>query len=50
MTFPVQSGVPAELHVYPGAFHGFEGVAPNARLTQSAKALRLAALKQATTG
>jgi acetyl esterase/lipase len=46
----MQSGVPVELHVYAGAFHGFEGVAPAARLTRSARALRLAALKQALAG
>jgi acetyl esterase/lipase len=41
------AGVPVELHVYPGAYHGFEGMAPNAQLTQTARALRLAALKRA---
>ena len=41
------AGVPVELHVYPGAYHGFEGMAPNAQLTQAARALRLAALKRA---
>jgi acetyl esterase/lipase len=44
------AGVPAELHVYPGAFHGFEGVAPNAGLTQAARSLRLAALRRAMAG
>lgn len=26
----LQAGVPTELHVYPGSFHGFEGLVPNA--------------------
>jgi acetyl esterase/lipase len=29
----MQAGVPIELHVYPGAFHGFEGLAPNAAIS-----------------
>jgi acetyl esterase/lipase len=29
----MQAGVPTELHVYPGAFHGFEGIAPNAAVS-----------------
>jgi len=29
----MQAGVPAELHVYPGAFHGFEGLVPNAAVS-----------------
>lgn len=44
------AGVPAELHIYPGAFHGFEAVAPTAQLTESARALRLAALQRALAG
>lgn len=43
----MHAGVPVELHVYPGAYHGFEGMAPNAKLTQTARALRLAALQRA---
>jgi acetyl esterase/lipase len=31
------AGVPAELHVYPGACHGFVHVAPNAPVTQRCK-------------
>jgi acetyl esterase/lipase len=30
----IQAGVPTELHVYPGAFHGFQMV-PNAQVTQA---------------
>jgi acetyl esterase/lipase len=29
----LQAGVPTELHVYPGAFHGFEGIVPHAALS-----------------
>jgi acetyl esterase/lipase len=29
----LQAGVPTELHVYPGAFHGFEGLVPNAAVS-----------------
>jgi acetyl esterase/lipase len=45
-----QAGVPTELHVYAGAYHGFEGIAPNARLTLAAKALRYDALRRAFGG
>ncbi|WP_275295636.1 alpha/beta hydrolase fold domain-containing protein [Amycolatopsis sp. La24] len=34
------SGVQAELHVWPGAFHGFDGSAPQAALSQQARAER----------
>ena len=27
--------MPAELHVYPGAYHGFQGLAPAARISQA---------------
>ncbi|MFD8817914.1 alpha/beta hydrolase [Streptomyces sp. NPDC059627] len=33
-----QSGGIAELHVWPGGFHGFDGFAPQAALSQSARA------------
>jgi acetyl esterase/lipase len=29
----MQAGVPTELHVYPGAFHGFEGMVPHAAVS-----------------
>ncbi|MFE9248652.1 alpha/beta hydrolase [Streptomyces sp. NPDC007088] len=35
-----RSGGSAELHVWPGGFHGFDGVAPGAALTRSALAAR----------
>ncbi len=41
-----RAGVPTELHVYPGAYHGFRMVA-NAQVTQTARRDQLAALKRA---
>ena len=42
----MRAGVPTELHVYPGAYHGFRMVA-NAQVTQVAQRDQLAALKRA---
>lgn len=39
----IASGVPVELHVYPGAFHGFDQH-PSARVAQTARSNSLAAL------
>ncbi|MBL7488123.1 alpha/beta hydrolase [Frankia sp. AgB1.9] len=36
-----RAGGQAELHVWPGAFHGFDLLAPHAALTRQAKAVRL---------
>ncbi|GAB2497814.1 hypothetical protein GCM10027031_00990 [Corynebacterium atrinae] len=36
-----QAGGTAELHVWPGGFHGFDGLAPHTALSQTAKAARL---------
>ncbi|GAA4326168.1 alpha/beta hydrolase [Streptomyces venetus] len=36
-----QAGGMAELHVWPGGFHGFDGFAPQAALSQSARAAHL---------
>ncbi|MCE0767729.1 alpha/beta hydrolase [Pseudonocardia kujensis] len=36
----LQAGVPCELHVWPGGFHGFVGMAPDASLSQSASSTR----------
>jgi acetyl esterase/lipase len=44
----IAAGVPAELHVFPGAFHGFDGLAPEARLSQRFKSDRDCALMRAT--
>lgn len=40
------AGVPTELHIWPGAFHGFE-MMTTARIAQEATAARLAALRRA---
>ena len=40
------AGVPTELHVYPGGFHGFDGMAPRAKLAQRFHADRDQALKR----
>jgi triacylglycerol lipase len=42
----VHAGVPTELHVYPGAYHGFE-VFGDAQVVKAANANSLAALKRA---
>jgi acetyl esterase/lipase len=38
----LQAGVQCELHVWPGGFHGFDGMAPQASLSQTASATRAA--------
>jgi acetyl esterase/lipase len=43
----IQAGVPTELHVYPGAFHGFDLFAPSAKVSKQFKADRDYALKRA---
>lgn len=43
----IQASVPTELHVYPGAFHGFEVFAPHASVSRRCDDERNAALKQA---
>jgi len=43
----IQAGVPTELHVYPGAFHGFDLFAPSARVSKQFKADRDNVLKRA---
>ena len=40
----LSAGVPTELHVYPGACHGFNGMAPNAAISKRFDADRDAAL------
>lgn len=42
----MRAGVPTELHVYPGAYHGFRMLA-DAQVTQTAERDQLAALKRA---
>jgi acetyl esterase/lipase len=46
----IRAGVPTELHVYPGAFHGFDMFAPSARVSKQFKADRDNALKRALHG
>ena len=43
----MQAGVPVELHVYPGVFHGWEMATPHAAVTKLATANRRAAMKRA---
>ena len=43
----MRAGVPTELHVYAGAYHGWDGFAPMARISQAAVAARIAALRRA---
>jgi acetyl esterase/lipase len=43
----MQAGVPTELHVYPGGFHGFESQIPTAAISQRATAEANEALKRA---
>jgi acetyl esterase/lipase len=41
-----QAGGQAELHVWPGGFHAFDGLAPQAALSQDARAARLRWLRR----
>lgn len=41
-----QAGGVAELHVWPGGFHGFDGFAPQAALSQGARAAQLRWLRR----
>ena len=43
----MQAGVPVELHVYPGVFHAWDIMAPDAAVTRRATANRQAAMKRA---
>ena len=36
----LEAGVQCELHVWPGGFHGFDAMAPQAALSQTASATR----------
>ena len=45
-----QAGGQAELHVWPGGFHGFDLMAPQARLSQEAKAARVRWLHRLLSG
>jgi acetyl esterase/lipase len=41
-----RAGVSVELHVWAGAFHGFEGFAPQSAVSQASRAARLAYLRR----
>ncbi|NBH09893.1 alpha/beta hydrolase fold domain-containing protein, partial [Amycolatopsis sp. SID8362] len=41
-----QAGGEAELHVWPGGFHGFDSLAPKARISRAARAARLTWLRR----
>lgn len=41
-----RAGGVAELHVWPGGFHGFDAFAPHAALARTARAARLAWLRR----
>ena len=43
----MQAGVPTELHVYPGVFHGWELFSPEAPVTMRAMGMRLGAIRRA---
>jgi len=43
----VEAGVPTELDVVPGAFHGFDGAAPEASIVKEFRAAELNALRRA---
>ena len=42
-----RAGVSVELHLWPGGFHGFDGLAPQTALAQAARAARLGYLRRA---
>ena len=43
----MQTGVPCELHIHPGAYHASETFAPDAALSRRIRALRMDALRRA---
>ncbi|MEU4272787.1 alpha/beta hydrolase [Streptomyces sp. NPDC026092] len=45
-----RAGGQAELHVWPGAFHSFDGIAPNATISQDARATRTRWLRRLLAG
>jgi acetyl esterase/lipase len=45
----LQAGVQCELHVWPGGFHGFDAMAPQAALSQTACTTRAAWIRRLLT-
>lgn len=45
-----RAGVPVEFHLWPGGFHGFEGIAPDSALSRASLAARLDYLRRAVAG
>jgi acetyl esterase/lipase len=43
----IESGVQTEFHLWPGAYHAFEGFAPESRLAEEAWSTRIGALRRA---
>jgi acetyl esterase/lipase len=43
----IQAGVPTEFHLFPGSFHGFEALVPQAEISQRAASECVQALKRA---
>ena len=43
----MDAGVPVELHVYPGAYHGFDMFSPEAEISKQATATQVAAFRRA---
>lgn len=46
----LDAGVPVELHIYPDAFHSFENMLPDAKISQEARSEYIKALGQALNG
>jgi len=46
----IQAGIPTELHVYAGAYHGFDGLAPGAAVSRRCNAACNEALRRAFGG
>jgi acetyl esterase/lipase len=45
-----RAGLPVEFHLWPGGFHGFEGVGPDSTLARAAVAARLGYLRRVLAG
>jgi acetyl esterase/lipase len=43
----IEAGVPTELHVFPGAYHGFDVLVPQAKVSQSLTDAKIRALRHA---